>query len=169
MSWVDWNTNISDPLLEPTIKWSKPWLNGLTSQRKFSTSVHATCVSFGHLLVWTCDDLRWLWSSSNSYRKSTQVFHRLATQRKSTQVDRNSTVYTDVKFMTFCDLRELARRLGNPFGHPSQIRTQVLVLRRLVSTCESVWPGFSEHSSLWIKRKAFNTSFGPLSLVLEFY
>ena len=33
----------------------KPWPNGLASQRKF-----ATCVSFGHPLTWTCDDLRGL-------------------------------------------------------------------------------------------------------------
>ena len=29
----------------------------------------------------------------------------------------------------FCDLRELASRLANLFGHPSQVRTQVLVLQ----------------------------------------
>ena len=40
----------------------------------------------------------------------------------------------------------LASQLVNPFGHPLQVRTQVLVLqtcidlRRLASTCESVWP-----------------------------
>ena len=28
----------------------------------------------------------------------------------------------------FCDLRERASRLANPFGHPSQVRTQVLIL-----------------------------------------
>ena len=38
----------------------KPWPNGLASRRKF-----ATCVSFGHPLASTCDDLRGLWSSSN--------------------------------------------------------------------------------------------------------
>ena len=49
-----------------------------------------------------------------------------------------------VKFTFFL---RLASRLANPFGHPSQVRTQVLVLqtcvdlRRLASTCESVWPG----------------------------
>ena len=48
----------------------------------------STCVSFGHPLV----ELKFA-------RKSTQVFHRLATQRKSTQINRKSTV----KFPTFCD------------------------------------------------------------------
>ena len=43
-----------------------------------------------------------------------------------------------VKCTAFCDLRELVSRLTNSFGHPSQVRTQVLVLQ----TCEFVWPGF---------------------------
>ena len=38
----------------------KPWPNGLASRRKFWT-----CISFGHPLASTCDDLRGLWSSSN--------------------------------------------------------------------------------------------------------
>ena len=38
----------------------------------------------------------------------------------------------------FCGLRELTSELANPFGHPSQVRTQVLVLQTCVesaSTC----------------------------------
>ena len=57
-----------------------------------------------------------------------QVFYRLATQCKSTQVDCKLTN----------DMREiygflrLVSRLANPFGHPSQVRTQVLVLQTCV-------------------------------------
>ena len=70
----------------------KPWPNGLASQRK-STKVfdlRSTCVSFGHPLASTCVDLGRLALTLVELkfaRKSTQVFHRLATQRKSTQVD----------------------------------------------------------------------------------
>ena len=60
-------------------------------------------------------------------RTSTQVFHRLATQRKSTQVDRKSTAYArNVRNFATCG------KVANPFGHPSQVRTQVLVLRTCV-------------------------------------
>ena len=93
----------------------KRWPDGLASQRKFSTFVF-----FGHLLAWlhrlaltmTLVELQFA-------RKSTQVFHRLATQHKSTQFDRMSTVYA---------------RLVTPFGHPSQVRTQVLVLQTCVDS-----------------------------------
>ena len=34
--------------------------------------------------------------------------------------------------MALCDLGELASRVANPFGHPSQVRTQVLVLHACV-------------------------------------
>ena len=70
-----------------------------------------TCVPFGHPLALTLVEL-------NFVRSSTQVFQRLATQRKSTQVDGNSTVYVCI-IMTFCNLRGVASRSVNPFGHPS--------------------------------------------------
>ena len=47
----------------------------------------------------------------------------------STQIDRKVNCIC-VKFAIFSNLRELASRLANPFGHPSQVRTQVLVLLR---------------------------------------
>ena len=34
--------------------------------------------------------------------------------------------------MALCDLIELASRVANPFGHPSQVRMQVLVLKTCV-------------------------------------
>ena len=74
---------------------------------------------------------------------STHVFHPLATQRKSTQVDRKSChLYMREIWGVLC---ELGCRLANPFGHPSQVvRSQVLVLQNLnwlALTCESVGPG----------------------------
>ena len=57
-----------------------------------------TCVDFGELKF---------------VRKSTHVFHRLATQRKSTQVDRKSSVYA--WNVPLRDLHELASRLMSPF------------------------------------------------------
>ena len=58
----------------------------------------------------------------------------------------------------------LASRLTNPFGHPSQVRTQVLVLQTwLASTCESVWPGFSYMPNL------VNRSFKGILLRFMFY
>ena len=35
-----------------------------------------------------------------------------------------------------CDSRVLVRKLGCPFGHPTQVSMQV----QLATTCESVWP-----------------------------
>ena len=42
--------------------------------------------------------------------------------------------------MYFCDLRALVRKLASPFGHPTQVSTQV----QLASTCNYLvvlWPG----------------------------
>ena len=86
----------------------KRWSNGLASQCKFSICVW---LAF-HLATLLC----WL-------GKSTQVFHRLATQHKSTQVDHKSTVYVwNLRTFRLYGLRELASRLANPFGHHSQVR-----------------------------------------------
>ena len=49
------------------------------------------------------------------------------------RVHRKSFVYA-------CDLRELASRLANPFGHPSQFRTKFRFCK-LASTCESGFEG----------------------------
>ena len=63
----------------------KPWPNGLASRRKFLTCVQlvfrlaTTCVDFGRAQIPT--------------QAATQVLHRLATQRKSTQVYHKSSVY----------------------------------------------------------------------------
>ena len=60
----------------------KPWKNRLANRRKFLS----TCTSFGRPLALTLVEPKLA-------RMLTQVFHRLATQRRSTQVDRKSTVY----------------------------------------------------------------------------
>ena len=44
-----------------------------------------------------------------------------------TESDSSHLYIHEIKLL--CDLRELASRLANPFGHPWQVRTQVLVLR----------------------------------------
>ena len=73
-----------------------------------------TCVDFGRAQI------------------RTQVDARFSPFGHPTQVDRTYNCIC-VKFTTFCDLRELAGRLVHLFGrHPSQVRTQVLVLQTCV-------------------------------------
>ena len=52
-------------------------------------------LAFNLRFVWppTCIDLHCLWSSSNLDASRRKFFYSLATQRKSTQVDRKSSVY----------------------------------------------------------------------------
>ena len=76
-------------LRKPSI-FVKPWPNGLASRCK-----SPTWVSFGHLLAWSLVKLKFA-------GKSTQVFHRLATQRKSAQVDRKSTVCVEFTIFATC-------------------------------------------------------------------
>ena len=65
-------------------------------------------------------DLRFLWSIIKLIRtQGDACFHRLATQRKSAEVDSLQVVCICVKFTASCDLHELE----SPFGHPSQVRT----------------------------------------------
>ena len=47
-----------------------------------------------------------------------------------TQVDKSwsQVIWIFLRLRTFCDLRELASGIANPFRHPSQVRTQILVL-----------------------------------------
>ena len=135
----------------------KPWPNELASRPIFDLC--STCVSFGHPLASTCDtELRWLWSSSILIRKSTQVFHdRSATKRKSTQVDRKSTVYAwNVRVFAICvNLRDNLRiRLAT-----RRKSVRKFWFCKLASTCESVWPGPKER--LYFER---NCTFGKFTL-----
>ena len=121
--------------------WNKIRFRIRNCQRKLSTFV-----SFGHQFAWTWINLRALALTLVDLKlacNSTHVFHPLATQRKSTQVDRKSChLYMREIWGVLC---ELGCRLANPFGHPSQVvRSQVLVLQNLnwlALTCESVGPG----------------------------
>ena len=102
----------------------------LAKRTRKSTQVldlRSTCVSFGHPLTSTCDDLRWLWSSSNmdaSRRKLLPFGHPAQVDTSWSQV-----IYCYKNTLTN-DMREIYGflRLANPLGHPSQVRTQVPVL-----------------------------------------
>ena len=65
--------------------------------------------------------------------KYTQVDATFSPFDHPTQVDTiwSKVNYIYVKFTTFCDLRELAIRLANPCGHPSQVCTQLRVDLRI--------------------------------------
>ena len=93
--------------------------------------LRSTCVSFGHPLALTCDDLRWLWSSSNSYARRRKVFAVWPPK-----ASRHET-----KFRTLCDLRiRFAPR------HKS-VRKPVC---KHASTCESVWPALTSVQPIWM-------------------
>ena len=62
----------------------------------------------------------------------TQVVPSFSPFGHPTQVDK--LIGSEIR--TFCDLRELASRLANPFGRPSQVRTQVQVLETCVDCIE---------------------------------
>ena len=114
-------------LRKPSI-FVKPWPNGLASRRK-----SPTWVSFGHLLAWTLVKLKFA-------GKSTQVFHRLATQRKSAQVDRKSTVYVwNLRFLRLAWACEpTCESVWPPFASP-YASSGFANLWRLALTCDSVW------------------------------
>ena len=94
-------------------------------------------------------------------RKMSQVFRRLATQRKSTQFDRKSTVYArnSRPFATCVNLRvdlriRLAtlRKSARKFWFYKRIDW-------LASTCESVWPGLKNRKGL--RTQHFRKSSAP--------
>ena len=98
-----------------------------------------TCVDL-HRLATTCVDLRWLWSISNLDASRRKFFYRLATRRR--QVDTSwSQVICCYKNALTNDMRKiygflrLASRLVNPFDHPSQVCTQVMVSQTIALTC----------------------------------
>ena len=98
----------------------KSWPNGLASQHKFST-----CVQLAFRLA---THLRWLWSSSNSH-ESRRNFFCIGWPLNAS---RHTLIASQVYMREIYDLRELASRLANPFGHPLLVRTQVLVLQTCV-------------------------------------
>ena len=121
------------------LKFFKPWPNGLASRRKFATYVRLAFRLATHLhrLATTCMDLCWLWSSSNldaSRRKFFTVWPPCASRHK-------------LIASNLCEIYGFLR-LANPFGHPSQVRTQVLVLQTCVDLRRLASPfrqGFREY------------------------
>ena len=99
--------------------------------RKSTEVIHSrsTYFSFVHPSAWTCVDF----GRAQIY---TQVDASFSPFGHPMQVDtsRSQVHCIYVKFTAFYDLRELASRLANPFGHPSQGRMQVLVCK-LALTC----------------------------------
>ena len=103
--------------------------NGLASRRKFLTWL-STCVSFGHPLASTLVELKFV-------RKSKQIFHRLATQCKSTQVDRESSVCAwNLRLFATCVSLRADLRIRLATHHKSMRKFWFC---KLASTCESVW------------------------------
>ena len=116
----------------------KPWPNGLASRRKSTQILDllSTCVSFGHPLASACVDF------AGQAQICTEVDASFSPFGHPTQVepsrkkpcrcfwldlfprDNNQNNYK----------HELERELTSPFGLPSQVRTQVLVLQ-LELTC----------------------------------
>ena len=94
----------------------------------------SSCISLGHPLALTCDDLRWLWSSSNSYASFSPFGH--PTQVDTTWLQVNCIC---VKVTSFCDLPELASRPTNPFGHPLLNRVRCLLKYILVIVVTDVF------------------------------
>ena len=100
-------------LLQNDFTCLKPWPNGLASWRKLKTWVHLRWFAL------TLVEIKFA-------RKSTQLFHLLATQPNSTQVE--------WRLLTCCD----------PMHEKPDISALKWVLLRLASTCEEtsvyVWP-----------------------------
>ena len=92
------------------LQFIKPWPKA--SQRNFYS-----CVQLGL-------------SSDNFGWTRTQVNARFLSFGHPRKVDTSwsQVIYVCVKLGTFCDLRELASRLANPFVHPSLVNPQFLVL-----------------------------------------
>ena len=97
--------------------------------------LRSICVSFSHPLVWTCDVLHWLWSSSNSY----------ASRRKFVTVwppnaSRHNLIASQLYMREMYDFLRLASRLANRLAtHRTSVRK--FWFCKLALTCESVWPG----------------------------
>ena len=124
-----------------------PWMvNGpgqTDSQVDASWKLRSTYDPVWPGLACTCADLGWLAHTLveiNFARKSTQVFHRLATQPKSTQVEwRPLTYYQPMKHRICLPWNGFVltwvyfnvRKHASPFG------TQ---RKSLVTTCDCVWP-----------------------------
>ena len=111
----------------------KPWPNGVASYRKLQT-----CGNLRLRLATACVDVRWLAMTCvhielKFLRKRTQVFNRLATQRKLALV-LFSLVRVSVRGcpeIAYFLLELNLRLLAIPFGHPSQVNVHKFTLPNL--------------------------------------
>ena len=108
------------------------WENGSATRRKLKTWAYLRL-----RLARRCVDLALLALAlvgTKYARKSTQVFHRLATEPKSTQVEWRPFVVistlsqrnTALKWF-LCDFQVLARKLASLFSHQKQVFTQIVL------------------------------------------
>ena len=114
----------------------KPWLNGVASRRKLKTWIYLRL-----RLARSCLHLRWLGmtcvhfdqicmqvkATFSSFGHPTQV-----NESRVTSINLLLAKLEDMFFLCVCDLRVLTRKLASPFGHPTQVSTQV----KLASTCD---------------------------------
>ena len=109
-----------------------PISKALSKRTRKSTQVldlRSIWVSFGHPLASTCDNLRGFALILVAAQIWTQVDKSFLPFGHPAPVDtkRNNQWYAwNLRFL------RLASRLANPFGHPSQVRTHVLVLQTCV-------------------------------------
>ena len=113
---------------------------------------HAYCdrVNLRLRLARACVHLRWLARTCAHFggdQICTQVKASFSPFGRPTQVNAswvtsiNVLLANEIQDMSalkwfLCDLRVLVRKLGCPFGHPTEVSMQV----QLAATCESVWP-----------------------------
>ena len=110
----------------------KPWSNGLASSRKLKTWVYLRirlarpCVHLRRLAM-TCDHF-------GRDQICPQVNASFLPFGHPSQVNVSSvTEPVALKWLFFfCDFRALARKLASPFGHPTQVSSQV----QLAATCD---------------------------------
>ena len=142
----------------------KPWPNWVASSRKLRTWAYLRL-----RLTRTCVHLRWLAMTCAHFgwdQICTQVDASFSPFGHTIQV--NASQVTSINLLLaneiedsllwnvfICDLRVLARKFACPFGHPTQVSTQVQLastcdyLRLLATTCWSVWPGLKSSQVEW--------------------
>ena len=108
--------------------WSNPWPNELASWCKFPLATHLCQLALPLVEL-------------NFVCKSMQVFHRLATQGKLTQVDQKSTVYVwNLWLFATCVNLQADLWIRLTTQRKSIRKSWFAILLWLASTCESIWP-----------------------------
>ena len=123
----------------------KPWPNGTASRRKLKTWVY-----FQLRLARPCVPLRWLAMACAHFGRDhiwTQADARFSPFGHPTEVNAswvtpiNLLLTNEIQDMSalkwvFCDLRVIVRKLACPFGHPTQVTTQVQLAATCDDTCD---------------------------------